>query len=270
MSNRMIKDSICSSEKIAGLSDFEFRLWVGLIVSVDDYGRGDARPAIIKGRVFPLRDRVTTKDVEIALHALAAKGCISLYDVGGKSYFWFPSWNKHQRIRNQVPKFPEPPAAICGELQQSAATCGELRLETKPTINQKELEIETETNSRKRGDLLTERFDAFWSAYPKKVGKGEAKKAFAKVKVSLDVLLEAISQQKKSRQWQEDGGRFIPNPSTWLNQERWGDVLPSDRRDATKPQPTCGEADQRAKENMERLRKLLHGEGGEMRDDSWC
>ena len=49
MPNRMIKDSMLSSDKIASLSDFEFRMWIGLILSVDDMGRGDARAAIIKG-----------------------------------------------------------------------------------------------------------------------------------------------------------------------------------------------------------------------------
>lgn len=140
MPNRVIKDSICESEKLAELTDFEFRLWVGLVVSADDAGRGDARPAIIKGHVFPLRERVTVKDIDAALHALAAKGCISLYSVDGRSYFWFPSWAKHQRIRDVRPKFPEPPAicqsaADCGELRQTAADCGELRLESNPNTN---------------------------------------------------------------------------------------------------------------------------------------
>ena len=56
MPNRIIKDSFQTSDKIASLTDFEFRLWVSLIVSVDDAGRGDARPAIIKGHAFPLRE----------------------------------------------------------------------------------------------------------------------------------------------------------------------------------------------------------------------
>jgi len=129
--NRVIKESLCESEKIASLSDFEFRLWIGLILHVDDAGRGDARPAIIKGHVFPLRDRVTTKDIDAAIHALAAKGCVSLYEIGGKPYFWFPSWANHQRIRDVRPRYPEPPAvcdsaADCGELRQTAADCGEL------------------------------------------------------------------------------------------------------------------------------------------------
>ena len=127
MPNRIIKESLCDSEKIASLSDFEFRLWVGLITQADDAGRGDARPAYIKGHVFPFRERVTAKDIESALHALAAKGCVALYTVGGKPYFLFPSWARHQRIRECKPKFPGPENAdACGDAKNSAASCGEL------------------------------------------------------------------------------------------------------------------------------------------------
>lgn len=135
MPNRIIKESTFTSEKISSLSDFEFRLWVGLITQADDAGRGDARPAIIKGRVFPLRERVTIKDVDVAIHGLAAKGCVSLYTVGGKPYFWFPTWGEHQRIRDYKPKYPGPeeadglrPAeADCGKPQQMAANGGQSR-----------------------------------------------------------------------------------------------------------------------------------------------
>ena len=143
MPNRIIKESLCDSERIASLTDFEFRLWVGLITQADDAGRGDARPAYIKGHVFPFRERVTAKDIESALHALAAKGCVALYTVGGKPYFLFPSWARHQRIRECKPKFPGPEnadnfdgsrnsAASCGELPQDAASC---RLKPNPNPN---------------------------------------------------------------------------------------------------------------------------------------
>ena len=70
-------------------------------------------------------------------------------------------------------------------------------------------------------------FEIFWKAYPKKVGKKNAERAFLKLEgVSLDALLRAVEAQKNTRQWQEDGGRYIPNPSTWLNQGRWEDELP--------------------------------------------
>lgn len=70
-----------------------------------------------------------------------------------------------------------------------------------------------------------ERFSTFWSAYPRKVGKDAARKAFAKVKAPVETLLAAIEQQKRSEQWTVENGRFIPNPATWLNQGRWEDEL---------------------------------------------
>ena len=106
MPNRIIKESAFTSDKIAQLTDFEFRLWVGLITQADDAGRGDARPAIIKGRIFALRERTATKDIENALCALAARGCVVLYQVDGKPYYEFPNWTAHQRVRNALPKYP--------------------------------------------------------------------------------------------------------------------------------------------------------------------
>jgi hypothetical protein len=89
-----------------------------------------------------------------------------------------------------------------------------------------------------------ERFDTFWKAYPKKVGKGAAKKAFIKAKVSdnlLSQMLTAIETQRRTHQWQKENGQFIPNPSTWLNQSRWEDepqgveiVVASQKNDAPK------------------------------------
>lgn len=71
----------------------------------------------------------------------------------------------------------------------------------------------------------TDNFEKFWEVYPKKVGKKEASRAFKKVKEPLNVLLDAIEEQKLSEQWSKENGRFIPNPATWLNQGRWDDHL---------------------------------------------
>ena len=122
MPNRLIKDSIHESERINALNDFQFRVWVNLITYVDDYGRGDARPAIIKGRCFPLREEITAKNIDAAIQHLAAAGCIRLYSVNGMHYLCFPNWDVHQRIRTKVSKFPAPDTA-CGNLQQIAADC---------------------------------------------------------------------------------------------------------------------------------------------------
>jgi len=73
-----------------------------------------------------------------------------------------------------------------------------------------------------------EDFDTFWKSYPRKVAKGDARKAWVqteKIRPSLDLILEAIENQKNTQQWIENGGIYIPYPATWLRQERWDDEV---------------------------------------------
>lgn len=70
-------------------------------------------------------------------------------------------------------------------------------------------------------------FTAFWSAYPRKVAKPAALKAWrsAKSRPPLADLLTALDRHKGSEQWQ--AARFIPHPATWINGQRWDDQLPT-------------------------------------------
>ena len=87
--------------------------------------------------------------------------------------------------------------------------------------------IDKDKDNKKRADAKNDDFDAFWAVYPRKVGKGDAKKAFAKVKAPVSVLIDAVNMQKQSQQWLRNDGQYIPNPATWLNQGRWEDELPT-------------------------------------------
>lgn len=74
-------------------------------------------------------------------------------------------------------------------------------------------------------------FDKFWDAYPRKIGKDAARRAFAKRKPDeslLAVMLDAIDTQRECEQWTREDGRFIPHPATWLNQGRWQDEVRPD------------------------------------------
>lgn len=101
-------------------------------------------------------------------------------------------------------------------------------------IVQKNNDIVQDKDKDKDKDYITpptpskgeERFSVFWKAYPRKVGKEAAKKAFLKLKVTdsqLEAMLAAIEAQKRCSQWRRDGGQYIPHPATWLNQGRWED-----------------------------------------------
>lgn len=77
-------------------------------------------------------------------------------------------------------------------------------------------------------------FIQFWTAYPNKVGKHNAVKAWAKIKPDQELvtaILAAVEKNKSSASWLNEGGKYIPHPATWLNGRRWEDEV-------TKGQPT--------------------------------
>jgi len=79
------------------------------------------------------------------------------------------------------------------------------------------------------------RFEEFWIAYPRKMGKGAALRSWKRIHPDEELsskILDAIAKQKTSDQWNRDGGKYIPLPTTWLNQERWHDeILPAQQFD---------------------------------------
>ena len=77
-------------------------------------------------------------------------------------------------------------------------------------------------------------FDEFWQAYPRKQGKGQARKAYAKALKAArhDDIMFGLSQQIPSMEAKEK--QFIPHASTWLNGERWTD----EPEEPTGPAPT--------------------------------
>jgi len=109
MPNRIIKESICTSDSIDSLSWFEEVLFYRLIVNCDDFGRYDGRAAIIKNRLFPLHeDDLTLDTVETALESLADADLITMYEHNGRPYLYLNTWDDHQRIRAKKSKYPSP------------------------------------------------------------------------------------------------------------------------------------------------------------------
>jgi uncharacterized protein YdaU (DUF1376 family) len=88
--------------------------------------------------------------------------------------------------------------------------------ETQPKANQNQNQNNTSIG-----------FTEFWQAYPRKVGKGAAEKAWAKASPDLQAVLTALAWQTKQDGWTKDGGAFIPHPGTYLNQRRWEDEKPA-------------------------------------------
>ena len=262
MPRRILEPTIHTNRKINSISDFQFRLWAYLLTYVDDYGRGSADPELLKGFLFPRRRGITESSIDQALTALANAGLIRLYEVNGEPHLYFPNWSEHQRIQRKYSEFPAPPTendestVSHRESPSSTVSHRESPLEVEVELEE-EIEVEEEvehelcaharesetlhqlgTNLRptcgqlaakpEPASTVPERdlFGEFWAMYPKKVAKQAAEKAYKRLNPNAELhkkILENIILQKKSRQWTENGGQYIPNPATYINGRRWED-----------------------------------------------
>jgi len=57
--NRIIKESICTSNEIDALKPEEEILFYRIIVNCDDFGRMDARLPILRAKCFPRETRIS-------------------------------------------------------------------------------------------------------------------------------------------------------------------------------------------------------------------
>ncbi|MBH3471679.1 helix-turn-helix domain-containing protein [Pseudomonas putida] len=75
---------------------------------------------------------------------------------------------------------------------------------------------------------LADGFEQFWKLYPKKKSRKDALKAWNKLNPDAElqaVMIASLGRHCVSRDWTKDAGQYIPMASTWINGERWQDVL---------------------------------------------
>lgn len=66
-------------------------------------------------------------------------------------------------------------------------------------------------------------FEEFWKAYPRKVGKGQARTAWAKAIKTTDPATITDAAERFANERANADPKFTPHPTTWLNGERWTD-----------------------------------------------
>lgn len=215
MPNRIIKESICTSASVEKLTNFEEVFFYRLIVSCDDYGCFDARPEILKARLFPLR-KVSEKQIESALSKLSKVEIIKLYLHDEKSFLQFATWGNHQQIRARRHKYPAFDDT-CDQLISDDSICAPNPIQSNPNP----IRIRIQSIS------IRALFLSFWEKYPKKIKKTDAEAAFVKInpdEALLSDMLKSVAEWEKSDQWQDS--QFIPYPATWLNKRQWEDEVP--------------------------------------------
>lgn len=160
MPNRILKETVCSSENLDSLSLEAEVFFYRLLVNCDDYGRADARPAILLAKCFPLRvGKVSVDQVVDWLGEFQTAGLITIYKAG-KEYLQFNTWDSHQQVRSKRSKHPAPNADGAETIPDirryhmisDASICPRNPIQSNP------IQSESESNPKapKRADVQTE------------------------------------------------------------------------------------------------------------------
>ena len=227
MPNRIIKESICTSEDIAGLSMGAEILFYHLMVKVDDFGVYFGNEQIIKNTCFPLKSsEIKVKQVESWLNELVKAGLLFAYVAeDGKKYVQFTKWAKHQQIRAKKSKYPLFDSTCNQVLADGCNSC------------RNPIQYEIQSNTAQSADEIENCFLALWDLYPKKVDKSAvSKKAKAALyKAGFDVVSAAIENYKAKIQRENRDIQYVKNGSTFFN-GAWRDYVVEDKPEEQMPQ----------------------------------
>lgn len=113
---KALDESVSTSEKLASISDFAFRVWACGLARADIMGRIDAKLRQFRALVVPLVACDDAK-VEAAVQELGTAGLLHLYNVAGHRYAIYHDHDAYnvglRNLVNQRSKCPEPPTGLC-------------------------------------------------------------------------------------------------------------------------------------------------------------
>jgi len=216
MRSRNIKIGFWENDDLGLQIDTVRILFIGLWCIADREGKLEGNVSKIRHLLFGYQNK--QPDVNRYLTVLERLRFIQRYEVDGVSYILIPNFRKHQTPHN-TEKSRNLPDYQPSPLGNGCVT------ESKPLRNL--LNPESGTLNPEPG-TLNKGFVVFYEAYPKKVGKQDALKAWIKLNPENGLnqkILSALEVHKKSDQWCRDKGKYIPHPASWLNKKRWEDEI---------------------------------------------
>ena len=203
------------------------------LVLCDIVALSQKRPCTISNATFAERFGISPRQITSHIKKLSGKGWIEIGGTQTKRYIkptekTINLWKKTSTLeenfyrRNLLPTIEE-------NFLNS-------RRNLLPKIKENKGKINTPSRARAREESaekekrIEELFTQFYAAYPRKVGRKPARKAFAKIKNVESVLpdiMAALERQKQEYQRQHDPQKdkwqYFPHPTTWLHGERWND-----------------------------------------------
>ncbi len=220
MRQRMVSPSFFVDEGLVTVSPMARLLFIGLWCIADREGRLEDRPIRLKMMLFPCDEC----DVSELLDELVRVGVIIRYVVGSQPLVQVENFTKHQHPHHREMPSELPP---CMDVKPRAFAHGTDKSREKARHGPSESESESEYIERPLSEkpartvAYSTSFLEFYAAYPRKVAKADAAKAWKRL--TDDDRKAATAGVQSFAFDKRDDGRFIPHPSTWLNQRRWED-----------------------------------------------
>lgn len=246
---RTIKPGFWTDSKIVALSPFARLMFIGMWNFAGcDLGHLSDDAAAIKRQVLPDDD----VDAEALLMEVVESGMVArVQTLSGRRYLHVVHLGDHQKTDVRW----SPRCPVCTEsrpnsptLTQTPAQHDETRVsvtQTPPSSPQERKGKEVNTSSTAaRSTEDDPEFVRFWSVYPRKVGKGEARKAWvrlAKAGIPVADLIAGAERYRDEVARRRLSEEYIKHPGPWLNAERWTDA-PTSAQSGVRRDPNTGRA----------------------------
>lgn len=240
---RTVKPEFWSSPDTAACADPWARLlFISMWNWADDSGRGTANPKELAGFAFPNDDGVDSTRVRRMLGEVSRAFGVILYKVGGRTYYAIPSWERHQKIdRKSTAKHPAPeegepwdpdPEPRADQHRNGHSASGARVLVESSSSPRRDDGEGSGTGTGEQGNRGTttsptadaagrsdeDWFVEFWKAYPRKVDKQDALRAFkAALKRRIDPNRLIRAAQSYARQNVGRETKYLKHAATWLN-----------------------------------------------------
>ena len=251
-----LHDGMPDHPKVVGLSHAAFRLYVESICWSGRHLTDGVVPAAAMRRMGGW--------APASIKELAAAG---LLEIGGDAGWLIHDYTEHQRTADEVAQYRkakklagvtgnherwhlarslrDPECDLCA-IDDASRDGSHMRSHT-PSDDDHEgdrkqhrktsPETETKTNEEPKaldqcGSDGDPDFASFWAAYPRKIGKGQARKAWRAAvrgrRVEPKVIIATAERFRDTTRAARTEQRFIPHPATWLNGERYDDTPDTD------------------------------------------
>ena len=212
MRNRILKKEFWCDEKIIELTPVERLLFLGMTNFADDEGIQVYSAKGLKAKVFPA-DNISVSIIDNGLIKMEELGLIEFGN--DRTLIRIRNWKLHQKINRPYPsKFNFIEQGDDDSLNVHGMMCER----SSPNNNNK--------NNNKNNKKDNKSFNFWYDLYPKKIAKPKAQSSFESMLKKYDFESIVEGTLRWTAYWKESNTekKYIPHPSTFLNQERFMDI----------------------------------------------